>query len=716
MASQPRATPAELNAVYTKISKVPKEALSALANVLSMAPAQLDPKTGKPSAEWLASQASKVAELPGCLLVPKDFLKGLQIKAAEFTKAAGMSEETPTVLCKAHKALNPRLIRQVFAHVAREVGAHADRIREHGGDMADDAVRAWGDRLFGVSALWIPPETFRFIVGKHFPQQMALPHLRRTCEACILAAIGARAQTLSDLRAAIISRHTCELHEARARDERRAARCAEQGRPRPRHLEVDRVARPVVWHMVNSWVGAFGGPNAMVLRGESNELGEKLAEIRIYERKLRRATERQLRAQGHRGWPKDGEKPARMKTRRGHYMPRARPDLSDDESPPSSPRRGMPSMQLPVPVMPQQIEEGLERVSGFFESYTTPLIRPKGSPLPEMQATYHPRPDDFSVNPLGVNPFDYHDEYSYDEDSADDSDKDLGDGDDNANNPFGDKVQAPRKWYDDEDWHQAPVPTPPPAEASSPHFRHESAMPAPLNIKKARHQSYARTTINDNDSWVSESVHTWVDKIDEEDKPQATPVSNMSRYANLSARSSKVPTRGPTPAATSSMYSADGDDAPPRPVSPLSDKDGCATPRGPRPESETLPAHGYAQLQAELAAGMAAPSTSALSAAITEANDIAIVPEDSISCVAERRGTAGQAKFRRVEAEVREDHGGVRTRNARGPPPAAMDNEELAKAMERVALENVRKNVANFSENKVSRASAATTAWNDFYR
>ncbi|CAK7271263.1 hypothetical protein SEPCBS57363_004528 [Sporothrix epigloea] len=278
---------------------------------------------------------------------------------------------TPTVLCASHRDLHPTVLRDMFYYLSREVADHADLIRRHPHD--DDTshndncsrqwreVHDWGLRMIGMSALWCMPHTFRALergrqpsVPGYRPRMhnnthsctsstnqpvsssastctttpvpapqirsgLRLPHLEFPCEACVLAVVGARSQSLIDLRASMLSRMALDAYE-------KARRAKRQAEPTVRLDEADRY--PNLWPLIESYITVmgmeYGEEVAEEIRLRSVALAQALFRTRACESRRQRHQARELRRlrSSSRSTKQTAEKkPPRMVTNRGHRLP-----------------------------------------------------------------------------------------------------------------------------------------------------------------------------------------------------------------------------------------------------------------------------------------------------------------------------------------------------------------------------------------------------------
>ncbi|KJR86494.1 uncharacterized protein SPSK_02187 [Sporothrix schenckii 1099-18] len=281
---------------------------------------------------------------------------------------------TPTALCSAHRDLHPTLVREMFFYLSREVADNADFVRRHpvhdrldkndndngvndNGDAPEAIchtrdVHDWGLRMIGISALWCTRHTFRALEkgrqvlhrpptsakagssagssttspsqsSTHIRSSMRMPHLQYPCEACILAAVGARSQTLIDLRASMLSRMAEEHHDKQRRDRRRgtipsSSSLDKKKKPREPNL------LPLVETYINVLGRDVGDEMAAEIRARSEALAESIFDVRLCEARRRRHVARDVKRLQRQGkstrYVRDPCTP-RLVTKHGHRLP-----------------------------------------------------------------------------------------------------------------------------------------------------------------------------------------------------------------------------------------------------------------------------------------------------------------------------------------------------------------------------------------------------------
>lgn len=255
-----------------------------LASLLSLPLRLLDTYNGSPTDLWLAAQARYSGALPKPLRRPHNWLARLYMTAdrhLQQSRLRALEDLVPqcAVLCRAHRGLNPWIVRRAFFLVAREATtgtdalrrylAHPGRYRRHAKKLDADAVgemRALVDRLAGVVALWMDPAAVGRILGacgRGGGGVTRMPRIRSECEACIIAAVGAHAQTLCDLRAGLLGR----THRGRRSSSRRRR-------------------EPVLLRLVEAWIVGLDRGGEEVLR-QSERLSKVVKRVRraVHDRK-----------------------------------------------------------------------------------------------------------------------------------------------------------------------------------------------------------------------------------------------------------------------------------------------------------------------------------------------------------------------------------------------------------------------------------------------
>lgn len=226
--------------------------LHALTNLLALPPQS---GTALPSRRWLSSQSHAVPSLPKPVLRPSNLFERLAVKLSE--SYAPEALPAAAELCSAHRGLHPWVVRGLFGLLAGEVTVRCDRLRryvsenaegeEKGGERLEVVKRVLGV-LSSVNALWLEEEHFATLFGEQAGPWRKLRRVESGCEACILAAVGARGEVLAALRANLLARM--------------------------------RGGEPRLLRVVESWIEWFEGDDREVLMGESGGMARVVREAR----------------------------------------------------------------------------------------------------------------------------------------------------------------------------------------------------------------------------------------------------------------------------------------------------------------------------------------------------------------------------------------------------------------------------------------------------
>ncbi|SPO01093.1 uncharacterized protein DNG_03840 [Cephalotrichum gorgonifer] len=250
--------------------------------VLTLKDSHLDKLTGllalprkyfgaRPAPSWLDTQEIQTSSLPHRVLRPTRLVRRFAVKVSE--SLASPVLPPAAVLCPAHKALHPWVIRGLFNLLAAEVTLRCDRLKSFRprGEEEERRVTVVKDvlgMLHAVNALWLEEEHFEALFGKQVEgPDGKLCRIESGCEACILAAVGARGGLLTCLRANMLAR---------------------VGRRDPRLLR-----------FVDSWILWFGGDSDR-LREEGMSKGKELRKARKAISERRREERRMRRRQSAR--------------------------------------------------------------------------------------------------------------------------------------------------------------------------------------------------------------------------------------------------------------------------------------------------------------------------------------------------------------------------------------------------------------------------------
>ncbi|KAI9735318.1 MAG: hypothetical protein M1818_006513 [Claussenomyces sp. TS43310] len=179
------------------IEDLSRSDIDALTQLLALAP------RAAPSEDWLRDQSRLLSTFPPTLHRPTSSLLRLAMHLP-FTPARA-------ILCRAHKLLNPHLIRRIFLQISAEVTTRQRRLQAVVTTTttttldADAELQCLTRRLSSVNSLWMAPEVYR-VVFQVQPEEPRLERLPGGCEACILACVGGSRQILTDLQASVLGR------------------------------------------------------------------------------------------------------------------------------------------------------------------------------------------------------------------------------------------------------------------------------------------------------------------------------------------------------------------------------------------------------------------------------------------------------------------------------------------------------------------------------
>ncbi|KAI1143748.1 hypothetical protein F5Y05DRAFT_5289 [Hypoxylon sp. FL0543] len=156
-----------------------------------------------PSRRWLSRQEQKIKSLPSEVLYTSSLFKRLAIKIVNSIDPGVIDPRA--ILCKTHAPINPWLLRRLFMAVAYEVTVHTDALRSWREKRNHPVLAAFVGRIDAIAALWTEPSLYYECYGAP-PFENHMVFVKSSCEACILAALGANARVLADLRAILIDR------------------------------------------------------------------------------------------------------------------------------------------------------------------------------------------------------------------------------------------------------------------------------------------------------------------------------------------------------------------------------------------------------------------------------------------------------------------------------------------------------------------------------
>lgn len=237
--------------------------LRALTDLLALPPQS---GTALPSRRWLSSQSRAVPSLPKPVLRPSNLIERLAVKLSE--SYAPEALPAAAELCSAHRGLHPWVVRGVFGLVAGEVTVRCDRLRKYvsqntgKGDKSErmEVVERVLGVLSSVNALWLEEEHFTTLFGEQAGPWRKLRQVESGCEACVLAAVGARGEVLAALRANLLAR--------------------------------TRGSEPRLLRVVESWMGWFEGGGREVLMVESKGMAGVVRGAMKERRRRRRGGEK----------------------------------------------------------------------------------------------------------------------------------------------------------------------------------------------------------------------------------------------------------------------------------------------------------------------------------------------------------------------------------------------------------------------------------------
>lgn len=242
------------------LDKLPDGSLLTLASILTF-----PPSVG--AEDFFASKRRQIAELrpeSGITRTPS---------LATFFLADRTSKHK---LCMDHIGLKPELMGWLLWQLARECSTNTDKIRayaKHFGDDCPEAIKGFVDRMSGLPSLWINRKDLADKLGPDVPANCIFDKVKGRCAACVLSVVGARAQTLIDLRASLKS-----------------------------HRSSHRGREHKFLPLIEIWIDMFRGrATPQWLRDESDELRQELLRVkrflRRYNQEKRRAGERKMEEQ-----------------------------------------------------------------------------------------------------------------------------------------------------------------------------------------------------------------------------------------------------------------------------------------------------------------------------------------------------------------------------------------------------------------------------------
>lgn len=197
---QPRTTVAgkiNIPSPSDKLTEFTRTSLDLLTQLLALPPNTL------PNDAWLHEQEKLLTNFPPCLLHPKS--SGLISRVAASISSFRLGE-TKTILCPAHKALNPYLIRKIFLELTAESTTRMQRLVSDGAfEELPVNVREFVVRMQRLNSIWMQPDFYRQAYQVS-PSEPRYQRVASGCEACILATIGGNRDIVRDLWASILGR------------------------------------------------------------------------------------------------------------------------------------------------------------------------------------------------------------------------------------------------------------------------------------------------------------------------------------------------------------------------------------------------------------------------------------------------------------------------------------------------------------------------------
>jgi hypothetical protein len=211
----PKQIPLEVKMFFKRhcfLLDVPPEQREGLTRILCL---PLWEDVVKPTDSWLSGQAAASKELGPSLKMPFNPLKRAFIRGG--LKKMPFCPDA-SVLCDAHKKLDPRVIWNLTAIIERESLNKIRVLRNAMGRVEDISEEAedWIKRMSLLGGLWSTPEDFRHLYAFEFADCLELNEMhlsalsdltqKNPCDACNLAALGGRERCLIDLRAGLLAR------------------------------------------------------------------------------------------------------------------------------------------------------------------------------------------------------------------------------------------------------------------------------------------------------------------------------------------------------------------------------------------------------------------------------------------------------------------------------------------------------------------------------
>ncbi|KAK5989889.1 hypothetical protein PT974_08151 [Cladobotryum mycophilum] len=250
---------------------------------------------GDQARKWLINQENRIRGLDSSLLRPKGLLSRLAISMGKHKLP--LCPARAANLCAAHKAMDPRIVRNLLLLIADECTIQTNRYR--GLRLRQElplSLDGWMERLDFLTALWVGENRYEGIFKRKL--KTPVPECATSgCEACILAVIGGSAVYLTDLRASLLARQAYLQKPNRGN-----------------------VREPRLLRIVESWVSFYEASCQRVVRFCSESIVGDIVDMRT---KVRRRRDREVGRHLRRGRfpPPEGHLMIRM-TEDGLPMPR----------------------------------------------------------------------------------------------------------------------------------------------------------------------------------------------------------------------------------------------------------------------------------------------------------------------------------------------------------------------------------------------------------
>ncbi|KAK6207347.1 hypothetical protein LQW54_007306 [Pestalotiopsis sp. IQ-011] len=241
----------------------------------------------RPSVRWLSRQEEKVEALPKTLLSSKSKLQRLGIQALSKLDKRQSDQDKflppRAVLCPSHERLNQFLMREIFLALTNEAsGDYMSALREWPGK--NPAVCALLTRMDSIHAFWVSRKIFENLFGTA-PHDERYVRVESSCEACILAAIGANGRILADLWAWLTVRKD---------DVKKFNKGAKERGSRRRR-------RPIYLHrLVDGWIKHLKPEDGDEVRRRAEGVAAELGKIWAAVTKLSEEKHRRARKETHR--------------------------------------------------------------------------------------------------------------------------------------------------------------------------------------------------------------------------------------------------------------------------------------------------------------------------------------------------------------------------------------------------------------------------------